>query len=90
MVKGIQRQMVVVNISENETFETAYLVMRPNVSRKREDDMVAEANRLVDSLVGHKRKKKKKWGAASFFIGVLIGTAIGALLAIAVYLLLRF
>ena len=47
MVKGAQKQMVVVKINDSEVFEEAYFMLRRGAGGARMD-MLAEANRIVE------------------------------------------
>ena len=81
MVKGAQKQMVVVKINDSDVFEEAYFVVRRGASAIRMD-MISEANRIVESSVARSKMKSaaKYRGVAacalSFFIGSLIGAMI--------------
>ena len=81
MVKGAQKQMVVVKINDSDVFEEAYFVVRRGASAIRMD-MISEANRIVESSVARRTMKSaaKYRGvvacALSFFIGSLIGAMI--------------
>ena len=81
MVKGAQKQMVVVKINDSDVFEEAYFVVRRGASAIRMD-MISEANKIVESSVARRRMKgaAKYRGVAacalSFFIGSLIGAMI--------------
>lgn len=89
MIKGIQRQMVVVNTSESELFETAYFVLRRDIDQRSKGDMVAEANRLVSESLEHRGRgaHKREFSAVSFIAGVFVGAFVGALAAFCICLL---
>ena len=85
MVKGAQKRMVVVKINDSEVFEEAYFVLR-HESRGEENDMVAEANRIIEECGGRKGKRskyriKELIRAAALFLGggTLGGVAVGLL-----------
>ncbi len=84
MVKGTQRQMIMVRTPESELFELAYFVLRTDVrGGTDEGSMIDEANMIVQNAFGEglgskgKRKNKKvrgragRAGAVLFFAGSL-------------------
>ena len=87
MVKGAQKQMVVVKINDSEVFEEAYFMLRRGAGGARMD-MLAEANRIVEeSGVGVKKKRRISVRAimiaiASFFTGGALGALIVGLVGI--------
>ena len=82
MVKGIQRQMVIVRTTESEIFETAYFVLRADARIKSSGkSIISEANSIVsavckDGALERKAKRRKTWGRALLFVG---GALSGAL-----------
>lgn len=90
MVKGIQRQMVIVRTSESEIFELAYFVLRADIEQKSSGkSIIAEANSIVSSVCSdgarEKREKRmRKIGRALLFCaGALCGALVfGALVAL--------
>ena len=81
MIKGAQKQMIVVKTDGNRFFEEAYFVVRPNAKSEGED-MVSEAYKVIDACTGRKKAKKeynvRKHAAA--LVAFFSGTALGALL----------
>lgn len=87
MIRGINRQMIIIKTEKSSIFEAAYFLVRPDAApRASRDEMVSEANRIIsDSNFSAKRRseeRKKKikngipfflWGGAlgMFFIGAL-------------------
>lgn len=81
MLKGAQKQMIVVKTAENRFFEEAYFVIRPNAKADGED-MVSEAYKLIDACAD-KKKHKKETPAKKYlfaFASFCSGTVFGALL----------
>ena len=81
MVKGAQKQMVVLKINDSEVFEEAYFVVRRGAGNIRMD-MLSEANRIVEEC-GVRRKKNMKVSIRSLVFAVasfLAGSVIGAIL----------
>ena len=87
MVKGTQRQMVMVRTSESNLFEMAYFVLRADSDKKTDRrSMIDEANSIVQSVCGDgvrskKEKRLKKGGKIALFIA---GMLFGAVCAVAV------
>ena len=87
MVKGIQRQMVMVRTSESNLFEMAYFVLRTDSDKTTDPrNMIDEANSIVRSVCAdgsHSKKEKrhKKGGRIALFVA---GMIFGALCAVAV------
>ena len=81
MIKGAQRQMIVVKTDDNRFFEEAYFVVRPN-AESNGGDMVSEAYKVIDACTG-KKKAKRERGAKKYilvFAAFCSGSAFGALL----------
>ena len=83
MLKGIQRQMMVVRIEKSEIFETAYFVIRADAADRSESvDIVSEANRIVSQVCCDSIKQKKESGRIKlrrvlfFILGTFSGGAI--------------
>lgn len=81
MLRGCQREMVMLRTEESEIFESAWLVLRREKRVPTADEMLAEANRII-GLGGTKRVRKNLWGRYLFcffsgaFLGVLLFAAI--------------
>jgi len=81
MVKGAQKQMVVIKTADSQVFEEAYFVVRRGAGTG-QMDMLAEANRIIESCgIGSKSKPKidfRQWMfALCSFVG---GGTVGALI----------
>ena len=51
MLKGIQKQMIMIKTSKSPIFETAYLVVRADLEDEPQGkEMIAEANRIVEGI----------------------------------------
>lgn len=86
MLKGIQKQMIMIKTSKSPIFEAAYLVVRADAEEEPEKlEMVAEANRIVEGICkSHSQRNKdkvklKRKKLAMFLLGALVGTAFFAL-----------
>ena len=81
MVKGTQKQMVVLRTHDSRYYEEAYFVLRDGCRTRGESEstMMAEANRILDeSMLMPQPKRKKRmsrWWA--FGIGALLGCVLG-------------
>ena len=82
MVKGIQREMVMVRTAQSELFEMAYFILRSDTEKKYgSKSIIYEANSIVSAICadGAREKEKKKRrsqrraGALWFLSGVLAG-----------------
>lgn len=84
MLKGAQKRMIVVRTNDSSIFEEAYFVVKSNYDCK-EMDMVAEAERIIDSAMPKKEKKKRLLGEKKTLMvgvcGAVIGTAVGIVLS---------
>ena len=59
MLKGAQKRMVVVKTQDSRIFEEAYFVMRTD-SAATGEDMVSEANRIIESCCEKRRERTRK------------------------------
>ncbi len=84
MVKGTQKQMVVLRTNDSRYYEEAYFVLRDGCRRgeEAEGSMMAEANRILDEsmLMPQPRKKKRLSRRWAFALGVVIGVALGVVI----------
>ena len=87
MIKGAQKRMIVVKTGDSAVFEEVYFVMRRESSAHRLD-MLAEANKIIESCEGQKKRSRGGmlrgiiFSAVTFLCGVLAGGAISALVGI--------
>ena len=83
MLKGIQKQMVMVKTNNSSLFETAYFVLRDDAARD-DGDIVSEANSIVECALPSPKRKGARRGEArkrrgiSFFIGLVCGALASA------------
>lgn len=78
MVKGYQKRVVFMKNTGSEFFDEAYFVVCDSQGTPSEEDMISEANRIIDEVKGIKpRGGCKLWAAKllSFAVGSLITSA---------------
>lgn len=83
MLRGCQKQMIVLQTVESSLFETAFFVLRRENTSVGADDMLAEANRIVGQGSLHKKKARR---LPERFLLFLLGFFIGAGLFSLIYL----
>ena len=83
MIKGAQKQMIVVRTGSSPYFDEAYFVLRRDVrpERREKPDMLSEADRILRESGGgirreSRRKRGRLWIAVAFLIGVAVGVAL--------------
>ena len=85
MIKGCQREIVVVQTQESPIFESAYFILRRKRRVTYGADMVSEANRILSAGGYPKREKRRRWGRLLLFLS---GFAAGSGLFFLLWLLL--
>lgn len=82
MLKGLQKNMIYIQLPKGKYFESAYFVIRSRIGEReaRHGEMVREANRLIGELGIVEPRKKREGGKVMFFVyGALAGTSAVAL-----------
>ena len=89
MLKGAQKQMIVIRTGDSRYFDEAYFVLRREISggREAQNDMIREANRILrqnepEARARGERRRGRGWLA---FLGGLLS---GAAIAVGIVLLL--
>ena len=86
MIKGCQKEMVVLQTRESPVFESAYFVLRKGrAGAAPARDMLTEANRLLASGGEYLARRQRR----RFWLPFLLGSLCGALLCAAVFALIR-
>ena len=81
MLKGCQKQMIVLQTQESSLFETAFFVLRREGASVAADDMLAEANRIIGLGVTVKRRRSRLWERVLYFsLGFALSAGIFALI----------
>lgn len=88
MIKGAQKQMIVLRTGDSRYFDEAYFVLRREVqARPCKRDMLREANRILEEST-LKEEKKPPAGMRRLLLLFLLGLALGAGSALLLCLLL--
>ena len=93
MIKGINKQMIVLKLEDNRLYDSACFVLRTDVERRKQEerDMLTEANRILAQM-DIKKPKKATRGAFRRFLGgfllLTVGAAIGFVASLCVQTLL--
>lgn len=86
MIKGAQKQMIVLRTGNSRYFDEAYFVLRREVKPRRtcRDEMIKEANRiLTESGMEDQKTKRSAWrGVWMFLSGSLCGGGVAALICL--------
>ena len=81
MIKGSQKQMIVVRTGDSHYFDEAYFVLRREVKPAGcQTDMLREANRILEesAFLGGRTKRKRGRGWMFFLFGILCGGTLAA------------
>ena len=77
MLKGCQREMIVLQTQDSALFEHAYFILRRERLSAPPTDMLAEANRIIGAGSGYLTRRRRKWrGIALFGGGFLLGVGV--------------
>ena len=85
MIKGCQREMIVLQTKESPLFESAYFVLRRGYRRASQGDMLTESNRIIGEGREYFKRRKSSGRLLAFALGFLLG---GALLGGGIWLFL--
>ncbi|MBQ2806735.1 MAG: hypothetical protein IJA78_02070 [Clostridia bacterium] len=81
MLKGCQREMIVLQTQDSALFEHAYFILRREKPTLPRGDMLAEANRIIGAGSGYfARRRHRGRGVLLFLLGFLLGAGIFLLL----------
>ena len=61
MLKGVNKRIVEINKTDSIYFEKAVLYLRPNVSVLPESVSAKETERVLNGIIGPRRKKSKRY-----------------------------
>ena len=86
MMKGAQKQMIVVRTADSRYFDEAYFVLRREIKAQRSDknEMISEANRILRDcgLSPRPPRKRISRGVCFFLSGILCGGVVAALVCL--------
>lgn len=85
MVKGCQKTVIYLKNTGSEYFDEAYFVLTDDIYDCTDGDLIAEANRIIESAgteVQRKRRLITKEKIISFTLGLLISLTLSAVLYI--------
>ncbi len=82
MIKGSQKQMIVVRTGDSRYFDEAYFVLRREVKAGvgSRSDMLYEANRILRESIPERKPRRSLRALLCFIGGVLLGSGICAML----------
>lgn len=92
MIRGIQKEMIMLRPDKSSIFEVVYFMLRSDVSKPSENDILREANKIVEENISHKkrrreeRKNKLRSGIPFFIFGSLSGIISTALVCLFLYI----
>lgn len=87
MIKGAQKQMIVIRTGNSRYFDEAYFVLRREVQHDKteKNDMISEANRILEEHNVHTEQKRRRplpRGVLFFLLGILCGVAAAVLIGL--------
>ncbi len=81
MLKGAQKQLIVLRTGSSRYFDEAYFIVRKELrpGRAERRDLLAEANRILrDSLAQREPPRRRRWRPiAGAFLLMLLGALLG-------------
>ncbi len=83
MIRGLNKQVIVVRDTGSDYFEEAIFIVDPSV-RAADADLAAEAHRLIAASAGkssRKQSRKRKWLIPAVLFGSALFLALGYFLA---------
>ena len=83
MIRGLNKQVIVVRVTGSDYFEEAIFIVDPSV-RAADADLAAEAHRLIAASAGkssRKQSRKRKWLIPAVLFGSALFLALGYFLA---------
>lgn len=85
MVKGCQRQMVVLKCASDSAFESAYFILKNEKQKSfSEDEIIAQANKIIAENCFARAKKRRIKTALVAFASFACGAALATLATVIV------
>ena len=82
-MRGYQKRVIYLKNTGSQLFDEAYFIVSPFAENKNENDMVIEANKIIEDSIGAERNKKSS-KASGFLYPFLLGAAVSFLVLSAV------
>ncbi len=82
MMKGCQREMILLQTKESPLFESAYFVLRRQRVTVPYTDMLAEANRIIGEGNGYLKRRGRRRILLPFLLGAVLGAGLFALFGV--------
>ena len=86
MIKGCQKEMIVLQTKESALFESAYFVLRRGRSVAPRGDMLAESNRIIGEGREYLKNRRKFGWIPPFLGGFVLGGVPSAIIALIILL----
>lgn len=85
MIKGAQKQMIVIRTGDSRYFDEAYFVLRREIksTKSKQDDMLLEANKILEEAAPSEKKGRFRHlvrNLLPFAAGILCGGAVAVLI----------
>ncbi|MBQ4556297.1 MAG: hypothetical protein IJA60_01450 [Clostridia bacterium] len=83
-MRGCERKIIMLKGTNSEIFDEAYFLLRRDFkNRGNDEEIVREAQRIVDKNTTHRRRRKLDvHDTATFSAGIVAGAALAAILMI--------
>ncbi|MBE6673635.1 MAG: hypothetical protein E7596_00850 [Ruminococcaceae bacterium] len=88
MIKGCHKSIVFLKDTGSKIFDEAYFILKPEAITEEKNDIVLEANKIVNALCPDDFKGKEKKGRFGKLVAFLCGTLLGVIATLLVYLFL--
>ena len=86
MLKGCQRELIVLQTQKSALFESAYFVLRRECRGEEKEDLLSEANRIIGEGSEYFKRRRARGGKRRCFVG---GAAVGFVLGVGALVLFR-
>lgn len=78
-MRGCERKIILLKGTESQMFDEAYFLVRRGFEKRGSDEIVREAERIIDRNTTRKRQRIEKKSIIFFFAGVICGILLGLL-----------
>lgn len=87
-MRGYQKRIIFLKHTGSRIFDEAYFLVNPSCENENENDMVLEANRIIEDNIGKERDDKKGAISKNIFPFLLGAAAAGAVFAVSIFIFL--